>query len=156
VSICQGDVRNVPIEVQETNYPFLVERFALRPDSGGAGEYRGGLGVEISYRCLQKTTANINLERTLDPPWGVAGGAPGRINEAVIRRTDGREERVTKQTNIALEAGDRVIFLTAGGGGYGDPATRDTHLIEEDLREGLITPEGAARDYGFRAGRAAE
>ena len=151
VSICQGDVRNVPIEVQETNFPFLVERFALRRDSGGIGEHRGGLGVEIAYRCLQKTVANINMERILDPPWGLHGGGTGAVNRAVIRKTDGSERAVAKETNIQLEAGDLVIFLTAGGGGYGDPQRRDAEAIAADLRAGLISAEAAARDYGFTA-----
>ena len=157
VSICQGDVRNVPIEVQETNYPFIVERFSLRPDSGGAGEHRGGLGVEISYRCLQKTQANINLERLVEAPWGVAGGAEGKINRAVITRTDGSERSVTKETAIPLEPGDVVTFYTAGGGGYGEAAKRAPADIERDLHEGLVTPEGAVRDYGYtRTDEAAE
>ena len=149
VSICQGDVRNVPVEVQEMNYPFMIDTFALRPDSGGAGEYRGGLGTEITYRCLQKTSANINLERTVDPPWGIGGGAKGKINRAIIRRADGSVAEVTKQTNIPLDAGDTVTFLTAGGGGYGAVENRDREAIEEDLHEGLVTPDGATAEYGF-------
>ena len=157
VSICQSDVRNAPVEIQEINYPFIVERHALRPDSGGAGAHRGGLGIEICYRCLQRTTVNINLERIVDPPWGVAGGASGAVNRAVIRRVDGSEEEAFKATNVPLEAGDTVTFMTAGGGGYGDPAGRDLASIEADLAEGLITPAAAARDYGYaHAGRAAE
>ncbi len=156
VSICQGDVRNVPIEVQETNFPFLIERFALRQDSGGAGEHRGGLGVEITYRCLQATVANINMERILEAPWGLYGGAPARVNKAIIRRADGTEREVAKETNIQLEAGDLVIFLTAGGGGYGEAAARDPAKIEADLRAGLISAQAAADDYGFvPAGKAA-
>ena len=149
VSICQGDVRNVPIEVQETNFPFIVDEFGLRPDSGGTGKYRGGLGAIITYRCLQKTLANINLERIVDPPWGVLGGGKGQANVAIIRRIDGSEERATKETNIQLEAGDRVTFLTAGGGGFGKSDDRDRAAIEEDLREGLVTPQAAAQDYGY-------
>jgi len=149
VSICQGDVRNVPIEVQETNFPFVVDEFALRPDSGGTGKYRGGFGTVITYRCLQKTSANINLERIVDPPWGILGGGNGDTNVAIIRRTDGSEQRATKETNILLETGDTVTFLTAGGGGYGHADDRDRAAIEADLREGLITPEAAAREYGY-------
>jgi len=156
VSICQGDVRNVPIEVQETNYPFLVERFALRRDSGGPGEHRGGLGVEIAYRCLQSTLVNINMERILEPPWGLHGGGSGAVNKAVITRADGSTQEVAKQTNIPLGAGDLVTFLTAGGGGYGAPSKRDAEAIAADLAEGLISPEGAARDYGHRPPGVAE
>lgn len=149
VSICQGDVRNAPVEVQETNYPFLVEYHRLRADSGGPGRFRGGLGVELRYRCLQRTLANVNMERTVDPPWGVAEGGPGAVNQAIIRRANGREEYVYKKTNIALEAGDTVTFLTAGGGGYGDPRTRDRRAVAEDLKLGFITPNAAESDYGY-------
>src|SRR5258708_1653828 len=136
VSICQGDVRNTPIELQEIKYPFLIEQHALRADSGGAGRTRGGLGVAITYRCLQKCKANINLERLTDPPWGLHGGESGAINLAVITHTHGQKTEVRKETEIELEAGDRVTFLTAGGGGYGDPSPRSRESIERDLAEG--------------------
>jgi N-methylhydantoinase B len=147
VSICQGDVRNTPIELQEIKYPFLIEQHALRADSGGAGRTRGGLGVAITYRCLQKCKANINLERLTDPPWGLHGGESGAINLAVITHTHGQKTEVKKETEIELEAGDRVTFLTAGGGGYGDPSARSRDAIERDLAEGFISA-GGAKAYG--------
>ncbi|HUK06403.1 MAG TPA: hydantoinase B/oxoprolinase family protein [Stellaceae bacterium] len=149
VSVCQGDVRNAPVELQEIQYPLVVERHALRPDSGGAGQHRGGLGIELTYRALQKTSVNINFERTKDPPWGLSGGLPAAINKAIILRRDGREQTVYKGTGIVLEAGDRVTFLTAGGGGWGDPRARDKAAIERDIALGFISPEAAARDYGY-------
>lgn len=148
MSICQGDVRNAPIEVQEMNYPFIVECHQLRTDSGGAGEYSGGLGIEIRYRCLQNTSANINFDRTVEAPWGLYGGKQGAVNEALIRRTDGSEERVLKQTNIQLEPGDQVTFLTGGGGGYGDPQKRPKEKILQDIKTGLISAQAAEIDYG--------
>ncbi len=156
VSNCQGDVRNAPIEVQETNYPFIIECHRLRADSGGAGTRRGGLGLEIQYRCLQDSLVNINLERSLDPPWGLNGGLPGAVNMAIIYRVDGSEEVVYKGTNIPLKAGDRVSFLTAGGGGYGDPAGRSPGEVAGDLAQGLITPAAATRDYGPSSGEESE
>ena len=127
----------------------MIDTFALRPDSGGAGKYRGGLGIEITYRCLQKTSANIDLERTVDPPWGILGGAMGKVSQAILRRTDGSVMEVTKQTDIMLDADDTITFLTAGGGGYGAVEDRGRNAIKEDLREGLVTPDGAAIEYGF-------
>jgi N-methylhydantoinase B len=136
-------VRNTPIELQEIKYPFLIERHALRPDSGGAGRHRGGLGVVLTYRCLQACKANINFERITVPPWGLHGGREGAFNLAIIRRTNGEETRVFKETEIELKAGDRVTFLTAGGGGYGEPSERRRDDIERDLAEGFISAEGA-------------
>ena len=143
VSICQGDVRNTPIELQEIKYPFIVEQHALRPDSGGPGRHRGGLGLVLTYRCLQSCKANINFDRTTDPPWGLHGGREGATNLAVITRRDGTETTVFKETEIELEEGDKVTFCTAGGGGYGDPIERTREELTRDLAEGLVTREGA-------------
>jgi N-methylhydantoinase B len=149
VSICQGDVRSAPIELQELQYPFLIERFALRTDSGGAGRYRGGLGVDLTYRALQPCVANVNCERTKDPPWGLNGGQPGAVSEATLIRADGSERKLKKATGITMQAGDRLIFSTAGGGGWGDPHRRDRQSVAADLRAGYVSPEAARRDYGF-------
>jgi N-methylhydantoinase B len=153
VSICQGDVRSAPIELQEIQYPFLIERFALRTDSGGPGKYRGGLGVELVYRALQKCVANVNNERTKDPPWGLNGGKPGAVNEAVLTRRDGSTQKLLKVTGLQLEAGDRLAFGTAGGGGWGDPQQRDRRSVAADIASGYVSPQAAARDYGYAPAR---
>ncbi len=147
VSICQGDVRNAPVELQEIQYPFLIEKFTLRQDSGGAGQHRGGLGVELTYRALQSASANVNCERTKDPPWGLNGGKPGAVNAATLIRADGSEEKLLKATGLPLEKDDRLIFLTAGGGGWGDPRKRDKKEIAEDVRTGMVSQAAATRDY---------
>jgi N-methylhydantoinase B len=149
VSVCQGDVRNTPVELQEIKYPVLIDRHAFRSDSGGAGRFRGGLGLEVTYRLLQPCKANINCERTLDPPWGLFGGKSAATNAAIIRRaTDGSEEVVYKATEIEIRAGDTVTFLTAGGGGYGDPHARTREDVARDLAAGIVTPQAASNDYG--------
>src|SRR5206468_1844615 len=130
VSVCQGDVRNTPVELQEIKYPVLIDKHAFRCDSGGAGRFRGGLGLEVSYRMLQACRANINCERTVDPPWGLHGGRPAATNSAIVRRADGSEHVVLKGTEIPLAAGDVVTFLTAGGGGYGDPHARAADALK--------------------------
>jgi N-methylhydantoinase B len=149
VSVCQGDVRNAPIELQEIQYPFVVERFTLRDGSGGAGKFRGGLGTTIAYRCLQACNVNINSERTNVPPWGLWGGEPGETMHAIIERTDGRIETILKGTAIPLHAGDRVTFHNAGGGGWGNPRERDARAVEHDLRRGYVSPEAARATYGY-------
>jgi N-methylhydantoinase B len=156
VSVCQGDVRNTPVELQEIKYPFLIEKHALRRDSGGAGTTRGGLGIELVYRCLQRCKANVNLERTLTPPWGLHGGMTGAVNRAIIKRKDGREREVFKETEIEVDVGDRVIFLTAGGGGYGDPRKRSRAAVARDVAEGLVSPQAAAANYGGEAASGSE
>jgi N-methylhydantoinase B len=148
VSICQGDVRSAPVELQEIQYPFLIERFELRTDSGGAGEHRGGLGVELTYRALQKAVTNVNCERTKDPPWGLHGGKPGAVNEAVLIRRDGSEQKLLKATGVPMEPGDRLTFRTAGGGGFGDPAARDPAAVADDIASGYVSAAAALRDYG--------
>jgi N-methylhydantoinase B len=150
VSVCQGDVRNTPVELQEIKYPVLIEKHALRRDSGGAGAYRGGLGLEITYRLLQPCKANINCDRTVDPPWGLHGGNPAAVNSAIVHRaTDNSETTVYKATELEISAGDAVTFLTAGGGGYGEPAGRSRTAIARDIAEGLISPAAAAAQYGY-------
>ncbi|WJR69120.1 hydantoinase B/oxoprolinase family protein [Neorhizobium sp. CSC1952] len=149
VSVCQGDVRNTPVELQEIKYPFIIERHALRPDSGGAGEHRGGLGIELTYRCLRACRGNINFDRTVTPPWGLHGGKTGEISIAIIERADGTQQKVHKATDVQFKPGDRITFLTAGGGGYGDPRNRSRTDLEEDIANGLVSPEAAVRDYGY-------
>jgi N-methylhydantoinase B len=148
VSVCQGDVRNTPVELQEIKYPFVIERHALRPDSGGAGAHRGGLGIALTYRCLAPCRGNVNFDRTVTPPWGLHGGGEGDVSKAVIERADGRVETVFKATDVEFRPGDRITFLTAGGGGYGDPKARDRAALEADVALGFVTAEAAARDYG--------
>jgi N-methylhydantoinase B len=108
------------------------------------------LGVVLTYRCLQKCKANINLERLTDPPWGLHGGQQGAINLAIITRKNGEQTSIYKETEIELQAGDGVTFFTAGGGGFGNPAERPAEDVERDLAEGFVTPEGA-KAYGVAA-----
>lgn len=148
VSVCQGDVRNSPVELQEIRYPVLIEEHALRENSGGDGQFRGGLGVRITYRVLVACKVTINCERTVCPPWGVNGGGAGAANTAVIVSKSGARRVVLKGTEIALEAGDAVTFETAGGGGYGQPRWRSTEAVSADVRQGFVSADAAARAYG--------
>jgi len=148
VSICQGDVRNTPIELLESRYPLFFERFSLRQDSGGAGKFRGGLGVELVVRSHYPAAVNFNLERTKCAPWGLWGGKPGAVGEAWVESAAGGSAlSVKKQTRYPISSESRVVFLTAGGGGWGNPLARDPELVAADVREGYISAERAA-DYG--------
>lgn len=151
VSVCQGDVRNSPVELQEIRYPVLIEEHALREDSGGAGRFRGGLGVRITYRALVPCKVTINCERTKVPPWGLNGGLSGAHNIAIVRAGGQPDRTVYKGTEIPLAGGDAVTFLTAGGGGYGDPRARDRSEVDNDLAQGFVSPETAGAYYDWHA-----
>lgn len=152
VSVCQGDVRNTPVELQEIRYPVLVEEHALREDSGGAGRYRGGLGVRITYRTLVPCKVTVNCERTKVPPWGLAGGGSAAHNVAIIHSETAPDRIVYKGTEIGLARGDSVTFLTAGGGGYGSPTERPKADLQNDIDQGFVSAEQAGKLYGWRAG----
>jgi len=142
-----GDVPDIPSEMQEVFYPYRIEAKRLRPDSGGPGRHRGGPGVEKVYRILHPCQMVVAFDRGGCPPWGLMGGGPGQRAGVEILRASGERETVMKGER-ALQAGDRVRVLSAGGGGYGPPGERSLEAVVQDLRLGYVTREGAERDYG--------
>ena len=139
VSMCQGDVQNAPVELQEIYYPVLVEHQRLRDGSGGAGQFRGGLGIEIAVRVLCDAFTNINVERQRTAPWGLFGGGPGATAKALVKQSrDDPGAWLAKKPNFPLKKGGSVTFFTAGGGGYGPAAKRACELIERDRRLGYV------------------
>ncbi len=147
VSICQGDVKNTPIELQELYYPLLYECHTFRCDSGGAGKFRGGSGVELRVRPLEDGFLSRNTDRIKCPPWGLLGGMEGTVNETRIQRNGIEEILPGKFSHFAINAGEAVTLFTAGGGGYGDPAQRDPTAIRRDIRFGYISVSQAEKDY---------
>ncbi len=146
-TMCHGDTRLIPIEVQEANYPFLIEGFGLRQDSGGHGEFRGGLGLERRYLMLAPCRMKTRFERTMSPPWGINRGHDAKPAHVRIERPDGTSQTALKDTTM-LEAGARVIIQTGGGGGYGDPRRRDHARVRTDVRRGYVSTEAARTIYG--------
>jgi N-methylhydantoinase B len=139
---------NLPAEALEMDAPIRVHRVALRRDSGGAGAQRGGLGTLREYEILHGDVRFTHRgERHFIAPKGRGGGGDGAMARTVIRRAGGGEETVPSKLVTTLHAGDRVVFETAGGGGYGDPAARDPVKVRADLADGKISPEGA-KAYG--------
>lgn len=134
-----GDLKNYPIEVVESRYPLRITGYGLQPDSGGAGEHRGGLGIWRSYETLaEHTTVSLWFERSKQPAWGLFGGSDGAPTDVVVDRGQG-EEHILKVNALPLPRGSRVRIQTGGGGGYGDPKLRHPQLIEQDLLDGYIT-----------------
>jgi N-methylhydantoinase B len=139
VSMCQGDVQNAPVELQEIYYPVVVEHQRLREGSGGIGKFRGGLGIEISVRVLCDALTNINVERHRTAPWGLFGGENGATAKALVKQSpDDPGTWLTKKPNYPLKKDGSVIFFTAGGGGYGPAKERPCELIERDRRLGYV------------------
>ena len=143
-----GDIRVIPVEVLEHKYPVLLERFALREDSGGAGRFRGGLGIVKDYRCTDELELLSGYDRHDCPPWGLFGGKAGAPNTIVVTREDGETDEFRKVTEYALHAGDLVSFRTAGGGGYGDPLEREPERVLADVLDGYVSVEAAESEYG--------
>jgi len=142
---------NVPNEFLERYFPLRIERYSTEPDSGGAGLHRGGNGIHMTYRFLADGAIAIHDDRWFVPPWGVNGGHPGARAKKVLERADGTTEIVgNKVEDVEVKAGDLLHFITWGGGGWGDPLERDPETVGLEIRQGLVTPEGA-RDYGVVA-----
>jgi N-methylhydantoinase B len=142
---------NVPNEFLERYFPLRVERYEALADSGGAGKFRGGNGILMSYRFLAPGTVSIHDDRWFTYPWGVNGGRPGARARKVHEKTDGTKTVVAnKLDSLVVEAGDILHFITWGGGGWGDPLERDPALVAKEIRQGLVSPEGALA-YGVVA-----
>jgi N-methylhydantoinase B len=114
---------NLPVECLETEYPLLVEEYALVDESGGPGTFRGGLGLRRTIRVLEREAQFLGtLERAAIPPWGLAGGGPGGLAALFLDRGAPEERRLpAKVWGHPLRSGDRVTIVTPGGGGYGPP-----------------------------------
>ncbi|MGB7947744.1 MAG: hydantoinase B/oxoprolinase family protein, partial [Candidatus Binatia bacterium] len=147
VSICQGDVKNTPIELQELYYPLLYECHTLRTDSGGPGKFRGGVGIELKVKSLEDFYLSRNTDRIQCPPWGLLGGEEAATNQTLIQRNGKQEILPGKFSRLPVHRGETVTFLTAGGGGYGKPSERASAALQRDVALGYVSEERAKRYY---------
>ncbi|MGO9582725.1 MAG: hydantoinase B/oxoprolinase family protein [Acidimicrobiales bacterium] len=147
-----GSLKDVPIEVAETKYPVLVRRYAIRRDSGGAGKWRGGNGVERAY-VLEADMATMNLwfERSATPGWGLVGGADATPPEVVVNEGLPNQTSMLKVNGFRLARGDTITCRTGGGGGYGVARERAPEMVVADIADGYVSPEVAAATYGYKA-----
>src|SRR5216684_4193973 len=150
VCINDGDTHNSPNEQVEAKFPIVVERYALVPDSGGAGRHRGGLGVERVVRARTHLTFNTQIERAHCRPWGLDGGGDGTGNAVALRmggawKTDFPNAKVLV---AQVKAGDAFRLRSGGGGGYGSPLDRPVADVQQDVRQGYVTATAAAELYG--------
>ncbi|MEO3826261.1 hydantoinase B/oxoprolinase family protein [Actinomadura sp. B10D3] len=148
-----GNTWNVPVEVVEERFPVRVERYEIRRDSGGPGAHRGGLGIRREHRLLgHDARLSIVANRVRVPPWGLDGGRAGAAAGFVIDPGTGGErpaapEFGSKAHDVPLHDGEVICQLTAGGGGWGDPAERDPEAVAADVLAGYVSVRAAAEDY---------
>ncbi len=149
VDTLYANTRNNPIEDVETHLPLRVHRYELRDDACPPGQWRGGIGSIREVEYLEDGGVSVEGEGHKYAPWGFAGGSDGRTAGLTFRRRDGESiDLPSKLPNMTARAGDRIVMIGPCGGGYGDPMARDPALVLEDVRDGLISPETALRDYG--------
>lgn len=156
-----GNCRNTPVEVFESRYPaFRIESYRLTPDSGGAGEFRGGLGGERVFTVtVPEVTVSALLNRMKAEPWGILGGQAGGVGGLWVRRGGRGEWRTfvdefgamspSKFSGVTLHEGDQVRIEMPGGGGYGDPLERSRDAVRRDIEEGFVSAAGAREAYGY-------
>jgi N-methylhydantoinase B len=145
-----SNLANNPVETVEAEVAVEILRYAIRPDSGGAGEWRGGCGMELTLRAL-KDGSNIlgrGIERQRFRPWGMRGGHPGAPARLFVNRGTDRERELGKIDVLEVDAGDVVTVLTPGAGGYGDPIRRDQEAVLADVRNGFVSAGAARENYG--------
>jgi N-methylhydantoinase B len=143
-----------PAEILEAAYPVMFTQWALRPDSGGIGQHRGGVGAVYEIEALSPGTTEVALlgERGRYAPFGVSGGGEGALTRFAWQTETGWDTppMASKVVGVKIQAGQRVRLESPGGGGWGDGSKRPKAAIARDIRLGFVSPEAAARDYGYR------
>ena len=150
VCLNDGDTHNGPNEQAEAKFPILVERYELIPDSGGAGRYRGGLGIARTTRALTPVTFNTQTDRAHCRPWGLDGAGDGTGNRVAFRLGgEWKDDFPNAKVLVAnLKPGDAHRISSGGGGGYGAAFERPAGDVREDVRQGYVSVTAAAELYG--------
>lgn len=148
-----SNTRNAPVEVIERYYPIKVLRYGLAEGSGGKGQFRGGLGLLREFEFHTDVTFSLVSDRQSIKPWGLLGGLPGEPARCVLTSPDGTPEALPPKVTRIAESGSRLLLITAGGGGYGDPEKRDRRLVDDDLLASWTSlPESAHPGRGTAPG----
>jgi N-methylhydantoinase B len=149
ITVNQSNAMIAPVEIIESEFPTRLLRYELIENSGGAGRYRGGLGIRREYLNLEDARFSIRSMKHIIPPNGCAGGNTGRPGDIWINPARNDAKRLpTRYADYPLKQGDIFRLDTPGGGGYGDPLAREPERVLADIREGFISPDVAEREYG--------
>jgi N-methylhydantoinase B len=146
-----SNTMNTPVEIMETSFPVRIERYAINPDSGGAGRYRGGCGATRVWRLLEgaDATGALCMERMTSPPFGLLGGKAGAAAAVKLTTPDGAARLLPGKGAFSAPAGSIIEMTTPGSGGFGPPAARDRADIGRDLLDGYVSAASVQRDYGI-------
>jgi len=136
-----------PTEIWESKNPWLINKIELAKDSCGAGEFRGGLGLDLEFEMIEETFITTVVERTKNPPWGIKDGKAGRANNVQVIKKNGDKFFMPKKSGYKLDKGDKIIFLTGGGGGYGNPEFRKIEKIEYDLKQQYLSKKYVEENF---------
>jgi N-methylhydantoinase B len=141
---------NTPVEVLEMAFPVRVVCYAVNPDSGGAGRYRGGCGAKRVWRMLEgaDATGALCMERMTSPPFGLRGGSAGAAAVVTLTTPGGITRSLPSKGAFAAPAGSTIDMLTPGSGGFGSVTKRNSSAIGLDLLDGYVSASAATRDYG--------
>ncbi len=136
-----GGIRSPSIEVTEERFPFFIERHELRPDSGGVGAWRGGLGAvcDLVYEGEGPALLNTAGDGIVVPPFGLFGATDGLPHHYKIVNNGTERVLGSKEVGVVVNPGDHIVCLSSGGGGYGDAAKRDTDADAWDVKNGYVT-----------------
>lgn len=143
-----GDFKNLPIEVLESKYPLKINEYGFRKNSGGAGETQGGQGIIREYELTKPSKLSLWFERSKTPAWGLFEGYSGEAPEVEIISKD-RTQKQLKINGESLGVGDKIVVKTGGGGGFGNPLSRNQERIKNDILDGLIDERFARDNYNY-------
>lgn len=143
-----GDFRNIPVETLESRIPVRIGRLQLGTDSGGAGQFRGGLNVVKEYIMGTDAGVTLHFDRSRTPQWGLFGGLAGAAPKVTVYTAEHPEGKIVhKVEQLKLRTGDRFVAETGGGGGFGDPRQRSAERLRADLLDGSISAAAARKLY---------
>jgi len=143
-----GGFKDYPVEIFEVKYPALIRSYGFRPDTGGPGRFRGGCGLRRTFEVEPEARVYLWFERSVTPGWGLFGGRDAVGPDVVVNPGRPDERHMLKTNAHRLEPGSIVELLTGGGGGFGNPLERDPERVFADVRDGYVSVDASARDYG--------
>ena len=148
ITVNMNNLYIAPVEIIEAEFPCRIQSFEMSADSGGAGEFRGGLSFRRTYELLEPAEIVYRSDRAIMPSQGLRGGKPGGRSRFILNPGTQAAQEMPSTIRLQLETGDIFSVQPPGGGGYGDPGKRDPAALAADIAEGYVTAEAAAQEYG--------